>query len=294
MNDAHDTNNSSIGLSDLIIWFRTNWLMITAPVVAFAILGAVYAFVAAPEYKVSTLLAPAESSASNQALGQLSNQLGALGLGRMFDQEQTNQVDVSIAVLESRRFLGEFISRHNLMPVLFASRWDDEAKDWQQDGAPPPSINDGYRKFKRNLLVVDKDEVTGFVTVSIEWKDAPAAHGWLVALISDLNGDIRQRERNEATQSLQFLSEELKRTDLMDLRVALNQLSLAELQKLTLANVREEFAFKIIDPPNLPDADDPVWPKPLLIVLGGTFLGFFAGLFLAMVLTAWRAAFRSA
>ena len=180
------------------------------------------------------------------------------------------------------------------MPVLFASRWDDEAKDWQQDGDAPPSINDGYRKFRNNLLVVDKDEVTGFVTVSIEWKDAPAAHGWLAALINDLNGDIRQRERNEATQSLQFLSEELKRTDLMDLRVALNQLSLAELQKLTLANVREEFAFKIIDPPNLPDADDPVWPKPLLIVLGGAFLGFFAGVFLAIVLTAWRAAFRPA
>ena len=182
--------------------------------------------------------------------------------------------------------------RHKLMPILFASRWDEKAQDWQEESDPPPSINDGYRKFKQNLLVVDTDEVTGFVTVSIEWKNAAMAHAWLVALIDDLNEDIRQRERTEAIQSLQFLRDELKRTELMDLRVALNQLSLAELQKLTLANVREEFAFKIIDPPNLPDADNPIWPKPLLIILGGAFLGFFAGLFLAVVLTAWRAASR--
>jgi uncharacterized protein involved in exopolysaccharide biosynthesis len=182
--------------------------------------------------------------------------------------------------------------RHNMMPVLFAARWDDTAQDWYQDGEPPPSINDGYRKLTRKLLAVDTDEVTGFVTVSIEWKDAQVANRWLIALIADLNEDIRQRERDEALQSLQFLKEELNRTDLMDLRVALNQLSLAELQKLTLANVREEFAFKIIDPPNPPDPDDPVWPKPLLIVIGAAIFGVFAGLFLAIMLTAWRAAFR--
>jgi len=293
MTAAPDTHASPIGLSDLIIWLRSNWLAILVPAVAFAILGIVYSVIATPRYKVHALLAPAESSMSSQALGQLSNQLGALGLGRMFDREQTKPVDVAIAVLESRRFLGDFISRHNLMPILFADRWDETAQDWYQDGERPPSINDGYHKLTRKLLFVDTDEVTGFVTVSLEWQDAQLANSWLIALIADLNKDIRQRERDEALRSLQFLKEELNRTDLVDLRVALNQLSLAELQKLTLANVREEFAFKIIDPPDLPDADDPDWPKPLLIIIGAAIFGVLAGLFLAITLTAWRAAFRS-
>lgn len=291
-------NDSSIaqayfGLSDLIIWVRANWLLILAPAVVCVILGIAYSLVATPKYEVETLLAPQDQTSSNQVLNQLGSQFGALGLGGIIGQDRGNQADVSIAVLQSRQFLVEFIKRHNLLPKLFASRWDTESEAWSDDGDPPPTTNDGFRKLTQGILFVDRDEVTGFLTVSIEWKDPQVAFGWLVALIDDLNEGVRQREREEAVRTLQFLREELQRTDLVDLRQALNQLILIEMQELTLANVRKEFAFKYIDPPFLPDADDPVWPNYILILLGSTSLGLFLGFAIAVLVTAFRSAARN-
>ena len=40
-----------------------------------------------------------------------------------------------------------------------------------------------------------------------------------------------------------------------------------------LANVRDEYSFKIIDPPAIPDLDDEVKPKKKLIVIIGSILG---------------------
>lgn len=283
-----NSNESSLGISDILIWLRSNWLPILVPTFFFAVLGVLYILVASPKYKVETLLAPQDSASSDQLLNQFGSQLGALGLGRVLGQDGQNQTEVSIAILESRQFLGDFISRHDLMPVLFASQWDEEAGDWAEGVDPIPTINDAYRRLSRNVLLVDRDEVSGLVTVSMEWFDAEVAHGWLTQLISDLNQEVRRRERDEARRSLEFLREELARTDIVELQQALHQLSRAELQKLTLANVRDEFAFKTIDPPYLPDADDPIWPKPPLILLSSIFLGLFFGLGIAVMLTAWR------
>ncbi len=290
MSDDRGNPQAFFGLSDLIVWCRRHWLLIMAPVVVCLVLGLIYALVATPKYRSEALLAPQDAASSNQVLSQLGNQLGAIGLGGMLGPDGSNQADIHVAILRSRQFLGEFIESHDLLPALFASRWDSDAKVWIESGEPSPSLNDGYRRLRQNLLFVSKDEITGLITVALEWKDPELAHAWLASLIADLNESIRQRERDQATKSLEFLKAELQRTEIMELQQALNQLSLAELQKLTLANVREEFAFRIIDPPSLPDADDPIWPKPLLIVLSSAFLGLFLGLFVAIVLTAWRAA----
>jgi uncharacterized protein involved in exopolysaccharide biosynthesis len=289
MSDDRSNSQAFFGLSDLIIWCRRHWVLIIAPVALCFVLGAIYALVATPKYRSEALLAAQVSATSNQVLNQLGNQLGAIGLGGMRGPDNGSQADIHVAILRSRQFLSKFIDAHALLPTLFASRWDEEFGGWVDDGEPPPSLNDGYRKFRQNLLAVSKDEITGLITVAIEWNDPQLAHDWLAALIADLNESVRQRERDQATKSLEFLKAELQRTEIMELQQALNQLSLAELQKLTLANVREEFAFRVIDAPSLADDDDPVWPKPVLIILGSMFLGLFAGLFLAVVLTAWRA-----
>jgi uncharacterized protein involved in exopolysaccharide biosynthesis len=289
MSDDRSTPQAFFGLSDLIVWCRRHWLLIMGPVAVCLVLGLIYVLVATPKYRSEALLAPQDAATSNQVLNQLGNQLGAIGLGGMLGPDGNNQADIHVAILRSRQFLGEFIESHDLLPTLFASRWDDDANVWIDDGEPPPSLNDGYRRFRQNLLFVSKDEISGLITVTLEWKDSGLAHAWLSSLIADLNESIRQRERDQATKSLEFLKAELKKTEIMELQQALNQLSLAELQKLTLANVRKEFAFRIVDPPSLPDVDDPIWPKPLLIVLSSLFLGLFIGLFLAVVLTAWRA-----
>jgi len=293
MNSEHDELQPSVGFSDVIAWLRSNWMPILVSASCCVLLGIAYILVASPRYKVETLLAPENTANTNQLLSQFGSQLGALGLGGVLNQGGHNRSEVSIAILESRQFLGDFIKRHSLLPALFESRWDEDEKDWADNDDAPPTINDGYQLFSEKVLLIERNEVSGFVTVSVEWSDAKVAHYWLVSLIRELNEDVRQRERDEATRSLEFLRDELARTEIMELREALHQLSRAELQKLTLANVREEFAFKTIDPPNIPDLDDQIWPRPVLILLGSVIFGLLFGIAIAVLLTAWRLSIRS-
>ncbi len=288
MQQEGDDSKAYAGLSDLLIWVRSQWLLIVIPGIVCLSLGAVYAFIATPKYQVEALLSPVEPLDSGQGLSRLTSQLGSSGLLGILPQGGQSNKDLALAVLESRRFLGEFIVRHSLMPVLYESRWSSETGDWLDDGDPPPTINDAYRDFSESVMSVDTDELTGFVTVRLKWKDPEVALEWLTLLISDLNAEIRDRERAEAQRSLDFLEAELRRTDITELRQALFQLSLTELQRLTLANVREEFAFEIIDPPSAPDEDDYVSPKRAFAVLAGFSFGIIMGILLALVVTAWR------
>ena len=290
MQSQNENSTAFVGLSDLIIWVRRNLLLFIVPVVACIALGVVYILIATPKYKVDVLLSPVESNQPSQGLGAIAGQLGSAGLLNLLPGSGADQTDIALAVLESRRFLVDFITRHEIMTVLYEHRWDAEAGDWRDDGDPPPTLNDAYRLFGYDLMKVDTDELTGFVTVSLQWHDAEEAVHWLEVLIRDLNSEIRSRERDEATRSLEFLRAELARTDLTELRQALFQLSLNELQRLTLANVREEFAFEILDPPNLPDPGDYVSPNKAFALLASASIGVILGILLALLVTAWRVA----
>lgn len=286
MQTENDPSVSLVGLADLIAWIRANIVAIILPVLVCIVLAIAYLVVASPSYKVETLLAPAEQPGAKPGFNQLANQLGAGGLLGVPQGEMRSMSDIAIAVLQSRGFLIDFIERHNLLPVLFAGRWDSAAGSWH-DTDDAPSGNDGYRALS-DIIKVSQDEVTGFVTVSVEWSDPVVANRWLTSLIDEVNSAIRERERREATKSLDFLRNELARTDLNELRQGLYELSLAELQKLTLTNVRQEFALETIDPPSLPDLDDPTHPRKLLILIGSATFGGLVGVLLALFLTAWR------
>ncbi len=288
MQQEGDDSRAYAGLSDLLIWLRTQWLFIVVPGILCLGLGVVYSLVATPKYEVEVLLSPVESIDSSQGLSRLTSQLGSSGLLGILPQGGQSNRDMAIAVLESRRFIAAFIQRHSIMPILYETRWSSDSGDWVDDGDPPPTINDAYKDFAEDLMSIDTDELTGFVTVRLKWKDPEVALEWLTLLIGDLNAEIRDRERAEAQRSLDFLQAELRQTDLTELRQALFQLSLTELQRLTLANVREEFAFEIIDPPSAPDPDDYVSPKRAFAVLAGFSFGIIAGIMLALLVTAWR------
>jgi uncharacterized protein involved in exopolysaccharide biosynthesis len=60
-------------------------------------------------------------------------------------------------------------------------------------------------------------------------------------------------------------------------------------KSITLAKTREEYVFKIIDPALPPDADKPVKPKRMLMVV----LGILGGLLLGIMTVLLREAIRA-
>ncbi|MDQ6951460.1 MAG: GNVR domain-containing protein [Mariprofundales bacterium] len=184
----------------------------------------------------------------------------------------------NLAVLKSRQFLWRFIKDQKLMPILFAKGWDSSKGAWRErDVKKQPTMWDGYRTLT-GILKASSDKKSGLVTVAVEWTDADLAAKWANTLVARLNDYLRQRAINEGKAKLQYLSRELARTQVEDIRKALFELISQEQKKAMLANTQVQYAFRVIDTAQPPDRK--AKPKRSLIVVLSAFVaGFLAMIF---------------
>jgi uncharacterized protein involved in exopolysaccharide biosynthesis len=267
-----------------------SWVAVAACAISFAALGFAAAEFIAPVYRSETLLAqPAESQVSStltSLLGQLP--LPALaGLDRGAGGEQVE----ALAILKSRAFAQAFIQDENLLPVLFADKWDAERGEWRVDSpADVPTLEDAYQLFDEKVCTITEDGSTGLVTLSIQWSDRLEAARWANALVHRVNDRLRQRAIAEAEKSIEYLNDELEATSIVELRQSIYRLVEEQLSRVVAAKTREEYAFRQIDPAVVADEDSYVWPNRLLMVA----VGFAAGLFIGVSYAFLRQARRDA
>ncbi len=240
-----------------------------------------YAFLKTPVYRAEVLMVP---MSGEQAGGNLAGMLGEFGglasLAGIDIAGGESGIEESLATLRSRRFTNQFITDNSLLPVLFDDDWDPVKKVWTvEDPGAIPSDWDAYDLFDEDIRYISKDKKTGLVTLSIEWKDRNLAARWANELVERVNRHRQQEAIAEAEKSIAYLNEQLVKTTVIELQQAVYRLIEAQTKTIMLANVREEYAFKVIDPAVVPDEGEFEKPKrPLVIALGfvgGGMLGFF-------------------
>ena len=91
------------------------------------------------------------------------------------------------------------------------------------------------------------------ITFSINWTDPKQSADWANAMITRVNDHIRQQAIEEAEKSIYFLEEQLQSTSLLNAQSVLHSLVEDQTKNIMLANVRDEYAFKIIDPAVVPE-----------------------------------------
>ena len=121
------------------------------------------------------------------------------------------------------------------------------------------------------ILNVTEDDETGFVSVSIEHLSPLIASEWVTWLINDLNREMMLEAVAEAQQSIDYLTDQLEKTQLVSLEQVFYTLIEEQTKTLMLANSRFEYLFKTIDPPIVPERK--IGPSRALICVLGTFLG---------------------
>lgn len=89
---------------------------------------------------------------------------------------------------------------------------------------------------------------------------------------------------------MKYLNGELESASSVELRQSIHRLIEAQVQTIMLANVRQDFAFRVIDPAVVQDADHYVSPRRALLAFMGIVLGGFLGLSISLVREAMRAA----
>jgi hypothetical protein len=225
-----------------------------------------------PVYRSVAVVALSSDMSGMGGLAGLAGQFGGIAalaglpLGR-----NDNRVE-ALGVLRSHLLISKLIENNNLMPILFEKKWDNAAKKWKE-GEKMPTLGDAYRLFDNNILQVREDLKSGLIMVRVEWGDRAICADWAQKIVDLANEELRRRAIEESTAALAILERQYQSAVSVSLQNAISGVMEAQLRSRTLAEVREQYAFTIIDPPVVSDPDKRVRPTRTLIVIIGGFLG---------------------
>lgn len=275
------------------LWARRWWIY--GSIIFFTGLSIAAAFLIEPVYRSTCVLVPVDSE--RQGLSSaLSGAVGSLGglasLAGLNVGPRSQQTEEALAVLASREFTEAFIRDNNLMPKLFEHKWDARANTWKS-GIKLPTPYKAFRLFDKSIRTVSQDKKTGLVTLQIDWRDPGEAAAWANELVRRLNAEMRGRAIEQSTASLGYLENELNKTTEIGTRDAINRLIETQIRLRMLANVTQEYAFRVVDRAMPADRDNPVWPKKSMLTASGFVVGALLGI-AAVLIAEWLSALREA
>ncbi len=251
-------------------------------------------------YKAEALLAPNDQEGAG-GLSALAAQYGGLAslAGISLSSGKADKTILGLEVLKSRKFISEFIERHELLvPLIATDGWDAEtgeleidtddydvkAKRWVRDVRSPkktiPSLQEAYEEFM-DILSVTQDKKTGFVSLAVEHYSPTVAKQWVDWLIEDLNASIMRQDVAEANQAIEYLNDQIKNTSLAELQNVFFSLIEEQTKTVMLAKVTDEYLLKTVDPAVAPELK--AKPQRSLIVVLAAILGGFMGMAIQLV-----------
>ncbi|MCG8432896.1 MAG: Wzz/FepE/Etk N-terminal domain-containing protein [Gammaproteobacteria bacterium] len=248
------------------------------------LIGAVsYAYLKTPIYRAEALLAPVEYKDRGGMLSNFQNQFGGLAAltGISFGSHGGTR-EQYIAALKSRTFTQGVIEDLDLLPILFEESWDQDKQYWVVDEVDIPTIHDAWELFNEKIRTVEEKE-DGLVVLSIEWRDREQAVFWVNEIVKRINEELRNEAITKAEHSIEYLNQELEKTGIVELEQVIYRLVESQINEIMIANVQQEYAFKIIDPPQLSDIDKFHKPNRGLMAVIGLFIGIFFGAFVVLL-----------
>lgn len=296
-------DENEVHLADVITALGRRRKIIFTSAGAFVLVGLLYAVFETPLYTATATVIPADE----QDTGALSSLAASLGPAAAFAGINlgggTSGREAYLAILRSRELAEQFISQNQLLPYLFPSRWNFESQSWKEtapgllsgikraisrgvaalsgdqgwrEPASKPTVWEAVREFNR-IRTISEDSLTGIVTVSLEFRDPNLAAQWANGYVALANQEIRERTVAESSRALAYLDERAEETSIVGLRETIYRLVETQLEKIMLANVREEFAFRVIDSAAVPEQRS--HPSRVLVVMLSLALGLVLGCF---------------
>lgn len=276
--------SSAFDLQALLRFSRRHWLVIFMG----ALLGAAglygVTFSMQKVYRAEVLLTPTNAGGElgggglQNLIGKYSALASVIGVGL---PTQGGIVQVALARLQSRSFLEGFIADEKVMDALYpADRL--KAQSAADGSVQRHTLQDGYNKFVRSIMLVKHDRQSDIVTIRIDWTDRVQAAAWANSLVHRLNAVMRKDAIDETDRSLKYLESALQEANYVTLKDSISSVMEAQINKRMLAVTQPDYAFSIIDPAQPSDANKKVAPLRSVYALAGSVLGGLAGVLWAL------------
>lgn len=288
-------NRREIRLSSAFNFFRKKWILIFTTTAIGAALSIAYSLSLPNIYKADTLIAASDDSSSG-GLAEMAGNLGGLAAiaGVNLGGQSSSQADLAIQVISSRKFIRNFINKYELLvPLMAVNDWEqsnnkliiDERlynvtrEEWLREPrglrGKEPSMQEAYERFME-VFSVNKNDETGLITLSVSFFSPYVAREWLDKIVIEINEAMRNRAIVEAQNNLDYLERQLEKTSIAEMQSTFYKLVEEQMKSLMLAEAQDEFVFKVIDPPIVPEVKSS--PSRALICLSGSIFSLMLAL----------------
>jgi uncharacterized protein involved in exopolysaccharide biosynthesis len=234
---------------DLIDSIRQRkWAVVTITT-AFVAAAGVAAVVMPKKYEATIVVAPAESRSIGGGLDSLASQFGGIASIAGLSMGGDSRKSEAIATLQSEVLARAYVEKKNLLPVLFADKWDASAGKWR-DQAPDriPTLWKASQLIDKTIRSVTENPKTGLATVTITWTDPKLAAEWANDLVTATNDHMRGKAVVQIDRNIEFLKQQAAATDIAEVRSAIYSILESEIKNAMLARGTDEYALKVIDP----------------------------------------------
>lgn len=302
MNDKNTIYGQEVSIQQLVAAvIKAKWI-----IAIFAFVGGAISIAVALNlpnfYRSDVLLSPIQDSQTSGLDGQFGGLASLAGINLAQGNERSK---LALEILKSKQFAKKFIDKHNILPELMAVKsWDRESNkfiynedkyssasgEWFRKGneflGPQPTISEIHEAF---ISMISFDEVgdAGLIKISFTHYSPYIAKTWLELIVLDINSWLKNRDIAEAERSIKFLKQQIQQAKVAEIKNMLFNLIEEQMKTVMLAETRDEYVFKVIDPAIV--ADVKFKPKRSLIVV----LGVFVGMFLAIMAIIIRRLFRN-
>lgn len=248
---AHLTDAHRAIIELLRYWrvLRARWLWIAGPTIAVMLVVGLHTKFAATKYyraeTVVTPVPPSQSLASTTGMGALEGIGGGVMSMFGFYGESDNTVIAHryLAIMRSFSFTTELAKRYQLEPHIART-----------NGILPSGLGpwDVHRALS-DSFDAQYDYKTGNLTLYYFDPDPAHARQMLGRYLDSLREKVRSEEIASATSAASSLQEEIGKTRDALLQNQLYELLARHVQRAKLAQVQADFAFKMVEPPLVPE-----------------------------------------
>ena len=253
------------------VWSHKRLILgVVAVAVAVAI---VVSLLITPVYEARAVIAPAarpSESAGSMGMSAIASQFG------ISPPSSPNAWEI-MNLLRSDILKERTIRKHDLLPILLAERSmrgkSEEQKMWA-----------GIRRL-REALSVAFNQRENSIRVAITFKDPRTAADLLMFTLSELTDHMSSEARRVAEANKKYLETEIERTADPFIRTKIYSMIAQQIEASLLAEVKENFGYKLLDPPRVPDRKKS--PKRGLIVMISFVASLGLGIFIALGKELW-------
>lgn len=291
-NDDKSTEKKEFDIFDINEIIKILWndkLIIFFITFVFSIGSVIYALKLPNLYKASALVEVVDAKSSSNSI--MASQFGgvASSLGFALPNMSGDKGSLVVETLQSKIFIKSILENPKIKENIYAIKsydvntdkilydeksFDSKSGKWIRKAPINRSVEPSYIEVHESLqgtYSVTKDIKTGFITISYTHLSPVFANNFINLVIKTANDIARKSEIEDAQKAIDFLNLQNNNTNVLGVQESINSLIEAQLKILMLANIKENYLIRPIDPSFVPEIK--TYPNRKIICIIGAMLG---------------------